>query len=215
VPRVVVASSNAVVGPVDGPVSEETVARPISPYGASKLAAESYVGAYHGAFGLTATALRFANVYGPYSLHKSSVVPAFMRAIALGRPLTIHGTGQQTRDYVHVDDLVTLILSAVDAPAERVGGHVFQVGTGVETSVLRLAEELFAVTGRRVTIAHGAARPGEVARSVSNIGKARDVLGYAPRTSMADGLASTWRWFEAAMADPRLAAMVPSGSGSD
>ena len=103
---------------------------PISPYGASKLAIEAYCQAYAATFGLAACSLRFSNAYGPYSLHKRSVVAAWLRAALAGRPIEINGDGQQTRDFVHADDLAAAVVAVLDAPEADVAGELFQAGTG-------------------------------------------------------------------------------------
>ena len=111
----------------------------MSPYGASKLAGEAYCQAYAATYGLAACALRFSNAYGPRSLHKRSVVAAWLRAALTGEPIEVHGDGLQTRDFVFVDDLADAVRAALDAPEEAVAGELFQAGTGVETTVNELA----------------------------------------------------------------------------
>ncbi len=217
VERFLFASSNAAVGLMDPPAREDAHPRPVAPYGAAKLAVEAYLHAYHQSYGLVTTGLRFSNAYGPYALHKISVVAAFLKAYLAGRPLTLYGDGSQTRDFVHVDDLVALVLLALDAPAEAVAGEIFQAGTGRETSVGELARTLLEVGDRPGRIEHLPPRHGDVARNFSDIGKAQSVLGYRPAVELRDGLARTVRWFESALADPDLAplAATPSASGSD
>jgi UDP-glucose 4-epimerase len=193
--RLVFASSNSVVAGWDPPVHEGLVPRPMSPYGAGKAAIEAYLHAYHAAYGLQTVALRFSNVYGPWSAHKTSVVARFMRAYLDGGPLVINGSGAQTRDFLYATDVALGVLLALDAPAERVGGEVFHLATGVETSLLELAETLFEVGGRRVEIEHRPASTGDVARNVSDIGKARRALGYEPQLDLRIGLARTLAWF--------------------
>ena len=193
--RFVFASSNAVIGGHAPPAREELVPLPVSPYGAAKASIEAYVRAYQQAYGLEGVSLRFANAYGPWSAHKSSVIAAFVKAYLRGGPLTIRGTGQQTRDFIHVDDVTAIVLACVDASAEIVAGEVFQVGTGRETSLLELARLLFEAGGKEVPIEHAAPSPGDVPRNVSDIGKARRVLGYAPQVGLRDGLAQTIEWF--------------------
>jgi UDP-glucose 4-epimerase len=193
--RVVFASSNAVIGGHPPPAHEELVPHPVSPYGAAKAAVEAYVRAYHAAYGLEGVSLRFANAYGPWSAHKSSVVAAFARAYLSGGPLTIRGTGRQTRDFVHVDDVTSVVLACLDAPPEAVANEVFQVGTGRETSLLELAELFFEAGGRAIPIEHAPPSPGDVTRNVSEIGKARRLLGYSPQVSLRDGIGQTLEWF--------------------
>ncbi|MBA2556421.1 MAG: NAD-dependent epimerase/dehydratase family protein [Chloroflexi bacterium] len=219
VQRFVFASSNATVGLMAPPAREDILPRPVSPYGAAKLAFEGYLQAYHHGYGMTTTALRFSNAYGPYSLHKGSVVATFIRECLEGRPLVIHGDGDQTRDLVHVDDLVALMLLALDAPAGLVGGEVFQAGTGKETTVRELAETVLELCGGGGRIEHLPARRGDVLRNVSAISKARDMLGYMPRVELRQGLAQTVAWFREALRDAAPGeASAPAGDpdrGSD
>jgi UDP-glucose 4-epimerase len=211
--HVVFASSNATTGGA-APISRpDAPLRPVAPYGAAKASGEVYGHAFQLAYGLPFTALRFSNVYGPFSLHKTSVVAAFVRQTLTGRPITINGDGRQTRDFVHVDDLVGGIVAALatlpDAP------RLVQIGSGVETSVLELVDALERATGGSLTRVHGPTRPGDVSHNVSDIASARAELGYEPKIGLADGIAATVRWFEAAMRDPRLAGISPHGSGSE
>ena len=193
--RFVFASSNAAIGGHPPPAHEGLVPDPVSPYGAAKAAYEGYLRAYMHAYGMATVALRFANAYGPWSAHKSSVVAAFIRAYLTGGPLTIRGSGRQTRDFVHSHDLTAAVLASLDAPGAAVAGEVFQVGTGRETSLIELARLLFEVGGREAAIAFDEAAPGDVPRNVSDIGKARRVLGYAPQVDLRDGLDQTLGWF--------------------
>ena len=214
--RFVLASTNAVVGNAPPPASEDVVPQPISPYGASKVAGEAYLQAYAGSYGMATCALRFSNVYGPFARHKKSVVAAWVRAAIDGRPLVVYGTGAQTRDYVFADDLALAIRRALDADEDRVAGQVYQVGTGVETSLNELAEVLSQAVGRPLEVERRPARVGDVARNVSRVDKAADQLGFRAATPLVDGLARTAAWFEAARDDPRLSAIEPHAtSGSE
>lgn len=112
VERFVFASSSAPVGETDPPVHEELAPRPVSPYGASKLAGEGYCSAYYRTYGIKTVALRFGNVYGPGSTHKTSVVAKFIKQALRGEPCVIYGDGSQTRDFIYIDDLVQAILKA-------------------------------------------------------------------------------------------------------
>jgi UDP-glucose 4-epimerase len=193
--RFVFGSSNSVVAGWEPPVHELLPPRPVSPYGASKAAIEAYLRAYHAAYGMETVALRFSNAYGPWSDHKRSVVPSFVRSFQSGGPLVVNGSGRQTRDFIETGDVARGILAALDAPSELVAGEVFHLGTGVETSLLDLAETLFDVGGRRVQVTHRPATAGDVARNVSDIAKARAVLGFEPRTGLRAGLERTLTWF--------------------
>jgi UDP-glucose 4-epimerase len=189
----VFASSGAAVGEVPPPIHEEVVPRPVSPYGASKLAGEAYCRAFAASFGMDTVALRFSNVYGPFSLHKKNAVPNFIKRSLSAEPLVIYGDGGQTRDFIFVDDLCDAILRALTT--DGVGGEVFQVATGVETSVLELAETIQQVTGAKEGIAFEPKRAGEVYRSSVDISKIRRVLGFDPRVSLREGMATTADWY--------------------
>lgn len=193
VERVVFASSNAAAGQQSPPVNEMGVPRPASPYGASKLAAEGYCSAYSEAYGLETVALRFANAYGPHSTHKTSVIARFL-SLALGdESISIYGDGSQTRDFVYVEDLCRAIRLALDGEGVRSG--VYQIGTGVETSVNDLVATLERVLGKTFQKTNLPARRGEVQRMFLDITKARTLLGYEPGVSLREGLEETCRWF--------------------
>lgn len=195
--RCVLASSGAVLGEVEPPMHEALLPNPISPYGASKLAGEALGLAYRASFGLGAVALRFSNVYGPHSGHKSSVVARFITTILDGGALTIYGDGRQTRDFLFVRDLVGGIWAAL--ATDRPPGGVYQIGSGVETSVAdlfrRLGDLAESRLGRRPEVRHAGRRPGEVQRNYADIKRAREDLGYAPATPLDRGLEETFDWF--------------------
>ena len=167
VERFVFASSNAATGDHELPADENDLPHPVSPYGASKLAAEAYCQAYAGTYGMAACILRFSNAYGPYSAHKKSVVAAWLRAAIAGRPITIHGDGHQTRDFVFADDLAQAVCAALDAPRERIAGEVFQAGTGIETTIVELAAAVGEAVGRQLEVFHGPPRPQLQAKTLS------------------------------------------------
>jgi UDP-glucose 4-epimerase len=191
--RIVFASSGASVGDVTPPIHENIVARPLSPYGAGKLAGEAYVQGYAGSFGMSTVALRFSNVYGPYSLHKDNAIPNFIRRCLRGERLEIYGDGSQTRDFIHVHDLCDGIIAAVRA--DEIGGEVFQLGTSVETSVTELARLIQEVTGADTEIDYEERRAGEVYKSRVDITKAQRLLGFEPKIELRDGLAQTAEWY--------------------
>lgn len=214
--RFVLASSNAVLGPHEPPADETVLPHPASPYGASKLAGEAYVAAYAGTYEMAACALRFSNAYGPRSLHKKSVVAAWLRAALAGAPLTIHGDGEQTRDFVHVDDLAAALVAALAAPEACVAGAVFQVGTGRETTVNELGAALGIALGRPLAVRHEPARAGDVLRNASRVDRAAELLGWRAAVALPDGLRDTAAWFATALRDPALASIVPDArSGSE
>jgi len=193
--RFVFASSNAPLGRQEPPATEDKAPLPVSPYGASKLAGEGYCLAYHGSWGLDTVVFRFANVYGPRSLHKGSVVAKFFKDALAGTPIVIDGDGGQTRDFVHVEDLCRALLLALETEAT---GEVFQLATGVETSILELANMVREVTGQSLEAHHGPARQGDVRKNYSDVSKAERVLGWSPRVALREGLETTWEWYSRA-----------------
>ncbi|GAA1924383.1 SDR family oxidoreductase [Nocardioides marmoribigeumensis] len=191
----VMASSSAPLGPTTPPVDERTVPRPISPYGASKLAGEAYCSAFAGSYGLPTVALRFTNVYGPYSYHKGSVVAAFCKAAASDEPMVIHGDGSQTRDFVFVEDLCRGMVQALTSGA---AGMVAHLGSGTETSIAEVANEIAVRFPGDVPTQHVEERVGDIPRTYADISLARRELGYNPTTSLQDGLDATVAWFREA-----------------
>jgi UDP-glucose 4-epimerase len=169
---------------VDGPLGEGTSIEPMSPYGLNKFGGESACHLYRRLHGLSTVALRYANVYGPRQdpAGEGGVIAIFCDRVAAGRPLTVFGDGRQTRDFVYVGDVVAANLRAAGL---EVGG-AYNVGTGVETSVLELAEAL-GTTDLRFE----PARLGEIARSVLDPSLALRELGWAPETALSAGLQQT------------------------
>jgi len=193
VSRFVFASSNAPLGKQESPVSESKIPLPISPYGASKLAGEAYCSAFHASYGVDTVVLRFSNVYGPQSAHKSSVVSKFIHDSARTGEITIYGDGNQTRDLIYVGDLVDGITLALRSPNSS--GELFQIGTGIETSINRLAELTAELFPKEIKVIHVPARRGDIYQNYSDISKARSVLGFEPKTSLDVGLKQTYEWF--------------------
>ena len=175
------------------PVHEGLPPCPSSPYGASKLAGEALCQSFNVSYGLETVALRFSNVYGPFLSHKSTAAAVFLYAARDGTPLNIYGDGSQSRDFVYVGDIVEAIVKASEA--SQASGEFFHIGTGREISVLELAETVKKVTGLiDLPVKFQEERPGDVARSLTLVDKARDVLGFSARYTLADGLKETWDW---------------------
>jgi UDP-glucose 4-epimerase len=193
VPRLVFSSSNAPLGANAYPAREDKPVAPLSPYGASKAAGEAYCSAYFGAYGMDAVVVRFSNAYGPHSAHKGNVIPLFIRRMRAGEELVVYGDGDQTRDFVFCEDLAAGLIAAARTPA--VGGQIFQLASGVETSLNRLLELLSAASGISPRVRREPPRPGEILRNYSLVDKARSVLGYSPAVPLEDGLKRTWDWF--------------------
>ena len=182
------------------PNAESAPKEPDSPYGIDKLAAEHFLAYYARVHGLDTATVRFANVYGPrQDPHgEAGVVAIFCQRIRDGRPLTVFGDGAQTRDYVYVSDVAEATFTVATASLPAPGGidaRAFNIGTGVATSVVALANALRAVAGADVPIEHAPKRPGEQQDSFLAITKARAALGWSPRVALRDGLADTFAWF--------------------
>lgn len=186
-------SGGTVLGDAPPPVHEATLPRPRSPLGAAKLALEGYLGAYARTYGLRTCALRIANVYGPGSAHKTSVIPAFMRAAAAGGALPVRGDGMQSRDFLYVGDLVQGMTQALQARATG----LFHLGSGAPTTINSLADTIRDVVGvPHLPTAPLPALPGEVRESFCDMTRAADSFGFAPVTDLRTGLALTWAWFQ-------------------
>ncbi|WP_227133072.1 NAD-dependent epimerase/dehydratase family protein [Halorubellus salinus] len=184
--RLVFASSAAVYGrPSQLPIPETEPTTPRSPYGISKLAADQYVRGYADWYDCDAVALRFFNVYGPGQ--RDGVVPSFVARARAGEPLVVHGDGSQTRDFVHVSDVVRALVAAATTPAT---GQAFNVGTGTTTSVLELATLVSELAPETVPVVHDDSRPADIQESCADTTTARDELGFEAAVSLTDGLAS-------------------------
>lgn len=205
--RVVFASSSAVYGDeVPAPTQEKHPTMPLSPYGIDKLGGEKFMHYYWLVHGVSTAVFRFFNVYGPRQDPRSSysgVISIFAERALAGAPLTIYGDGEQTRDFVFVADIArTLVETCFGTP---VGTRVFNLGTGIETSVNALARTLIAMAGTASEIRYAPARLGDIVRSVADIGLAASVLGFRPTVALAEGLRSTVDW----MGTQAPAAAVP------
>lgn len=190
VQRVVLASSAAVYGDTAGPAREEgTPTNPLSPYALDKLVAEQYAALYSRLYGVATVALRYFNVYGsrqdpasPYS----GVISVFADRIRQRREVAVYGDGEQTRDFVHVSDVVQANMAAMTAP--YTGFAVCNVGTGRAVSINRLLETLSRQVGWQPPVEHRPARAGDIRHSCAEIGRARTLLGYAPQRDLDAGL---------------------------
>jgi UDP-glucose 4-epimerase len=178
------------------PAPEDHPQYPVSPYGVSKLAGERYLNFYHVQYGLPYAALRYANVYGPrQDPHgEAGVVAVFCGNLAAGRLSTIYGTGEQTRDYVHVEDVARANVLAVEGVSPP---GAYNIGTGIETSVEELYELLREISGKGLPPKHGPRRPGEQARSSISPAKAARMLSWRPAIELTAGLEGTLRFFDA------------------
>jgi UDP-glucose 4-epimerase len=173
----------------DLPLDETAACRPDAPYGQSKYAAEGYTSLYGRLEGLSACALRLGNVYGPRQdpLGEAGVVAIFCGALLTGGTPRVFGDGHQTRDYIYVADVVEAFLAAAGSEAEG----VYNVGTGVETSVLELGELIGRACDRAFEPEMAPPRPGEVQRIAIDSGRAAADLGWRSQTQLVDGLRTT------------------------
>jgi UDP-glucose 4-epimerase len=188
--RAVLASSAAVYGdPERVPVGETDPLRPTSPYGLQKLALDRYAALYHDLYGLETVALRYFNVYGPRSAGGpyAGVISVFLDQARAGRDITVDGDGTQTRDFVHVDDVVRANLLAATTDAV---GEAYNVGRGEATTIRDLAERVREAVGSDSDIVHTDPRPGDIDHSTADLSKARSGLGYEPTVPLDEGLRS-------------------------
>lgn len=175
------------------PCDEEHPTRPVSPYGVAKLATEAYLFFYQLQYGIEYAAMRYANVYGPrQDPHgEAGVVAIFCGRLLEGRPCSIFGDGEQTRDYVYVGDVVRATVAAI---ASKASGAI-NVGTGIETSVNQLYRALAAAAGVNRPPEYAAARAGEQSRSVISPARAGRELGWKPEVALEEGLRRTFEYF--------------------
>lgn len=200
-PRMIFASTGGALYGTDAPLpaTEETPTNPDAPYGVAKLAAELYFTYYARLWGMDTVVLRFGNVYGPrQNPHgDAGVIAIFARRLANDEPIIVYGAGTQTRDFVYVGDVANAFLIGSTSPLQppaSITSRAFNIGTGIETSILELARQLGEAAGVVPRIEHRPARAGEVERSLLSIDKAARVLGWAPQVTLREGLAHTIEW---------------------
>lgn len=201
VKRVVLASSSSVYGDrPDLPKRESHEPLPRSPYAAAKLSTEVYAAAFSRLYGLSTACLRYFNVFGPRQDPKSTyaaVIPAFVTAALAGRQPVIYGDGRQSRDFTFVGNVVRANLLAATC-AKPLAGEPFNVACGAKYSLLDVLGEICRASGRRVEPRFEPARAGDVRESLADISRAREMLGYEPAVSFAEGLEITVRSYAAA-----------------
>ena len=196
--RIVNASSSSVYG--NGgelPRTESQLPDPISPYAVAKLAAERFCTSFSRVYAMEVVSLRYFNVFGPRqdpTSEYAAVVPRFIRAIVMGRPVTIYGNGEQSRDFTFVDNIVAANLLAADAPG--VEGAIVNVATGGSITVDKLADTIGRLLDREVEKRYEPERAADVKDSWADVGEARRLLGYEPKVGLEDGLRRTTDYFE-------------------
>lgn len=197
VKRFIQASSASVYGDTERlPIVEDSPFKPISPYAVSELAAESYARAFHKAYGLEAVCLRYFNVYGPRQSYSpyTGAITIFMNQLLNSEPITIFGDGEQTRDFVYVEDVASANMLAL-ARKDAVG-EVFNIATGAATSVNVLVKTLMRIVGSAGSKPiYAEPKPGEIKYSCASIAKAKKTLGYKPVFSIAKGLERLVKWY--------------------
>lgn len=207
VDRVVYTGSTSIYGnPRSIPINEDDPAVTLSPYAVSKLGGEQYCLAFYESYGVPVSVVRYSNVFGigqrpdnPYC----GVIAKFFDAAIGGHPIQIHGDGEQTRDYTFIDDAVDATMLAAVRP--RAEGEVFNVGTGIETSVNQLAARIGAAVGVPIEVVHIDRRDiDNIRRRVVNIEKARRMLRWSPQVTLGDGLARTAAWMRSTTFDRDL-----------
>jgi UDP-glucose 4-epimerase len=195
VKRVIFASTGGAIygDPVEVPQTETHPLNPLSPYGCAKLAVERYLNYYRVVRGLSSVALRYANVYGPrQNAHgEAGVVAIFAGRLLDGQQATINGSGEQTRDFVYVDDVVAANLAASDAEWQG----EYNVGTGVETTINELYDSLASIAGVDTPAVHAPGKEGEQLRSVLDGNRLRTLANLPERKPLSEGLKETFEWF--------------------
>src|SRR6478672_7086505 len=191
--RVVYAASSSAYGDQPTlPKSEAMLPDPLSPYAVAKLVGEYYCRVFTRVYGLETVALRYFNVFGPRqdpTSQYAAVVPRFIRAIADGRPVTVHGDGEQSRDFTYVENVVQANLLAADAPDGA--GRVLNIATGGSETVNALAATIGSILDKPVEKTFGPAQPGDVRESWADVSSASETIGYEPSVGFEDGLRRT------------------------
>jgi len=169
---------------------------PLSPYAVSTIAAENQCRVFFNTYGLQTVILRAFNVFGPYQETTgpySPVVSTFIQALIDGKQPIVCGDGKQSRDFVHVDDLIEAIKSACIAP--KAEGELFNIGTGSRITVNGLVNLINGILGKEIQPKYEEARPGDIRHSLADITKAQEMLGFRPRVSIMDGLSTAIEWY--------------------
>jgi UDP-glucose 4-epimerase len=197
--RVVFASSSAVYGQLpDSPKSETMPVQPLSPYAAHKVAGEQYCQVWNRLHGLESVVLRYFNVFGPMQdplSEYAAVIPKFITGVLSGRGPVIYGDGEQSRDFISIEDVVAANLRAAEHPAAA--GQIFNLGTGVSITLNQLVTELSRILGREIHPVYEAPRSGDIRESVADITRLKTVLGFQPAVSFRAGLERTVAAFAA------------------
>jgi len=199
VKRLVMASSCAIYGDTgDKPQREDFLPHPLSPYGATKICGEHYLSVFHQIYGLETVRLRYFNVFGPRQSPKSqyaAAIPIFIDRILQGKEIHIFGDGKQTRDFAYVEDVARANYLACTVP--QAAGEVFNISGGRSIDLNQLVEQLRQLAGHDVEVVYDPPKLGDIKYSSSDPSKARDVLGYVPSVTFAEGLERAFRYLAA------------------
>jgi UDP-glucose 4-epimerase len=199
--RLVFSSSAAIYGDTEViPTHEQVLPQPGSPYGVQKLMGEHYARNFTRLYGLETVCLRYFNVYGPRQnphAEYAAVIPKFLTRVLSGQAPTVFGDGEQTRDFCSVRDVAAANLLAAQTPDPEAIGAVFNIAGGTRTSLNALLEQIRQVAGRDIPAHYEAARPGDIRHSGADIRRAREVLHFEPRVSLAEGLQETLEFYKA------------------
>ena len=189
--KIVFTSASSVYGiPLQSPVDERTPCRPVSVYGASKLAAEIMVQTYSRLYSIDYVIFRFTSVYGPNHHSTREVIPAFLTKLRNNEPVTIYGSGEQSRDFVYIDDVVHFLHRAGE---EDVGNKVFNLGSGESTSVCELLETMGTVTGIKPEVVSRPVELEERWEFETDLSKLKEAFGEVPETTLEEGIKKIWR----------------------
>lgn len=198
--RVVYAASSSTYGDHPGlPKVEDKIGSPISPYGVTKLVNELYAKVFAELYGMEFIGLRYFNVYGPQQNPAgpyAAVIPLFIKALLDGKSPVINGTGENSRDFTFVEDVVQANLQAMFTNNPAAVNQVYNVAKGEQTTLNELFNTLKEISGKDIKPIHGQERNGDIKHSLADISKARKLLGYNPSTSPADGLRKTFDWYK-------------------
>jgi nucleoside-diphosphate-sugar epimerase len=197
--RVMYAGSSSVYGDTPTlPKHEAMLPNPISPYAVAKLTGEHYMSAFTRVYGIETVTLRYFNVFGPFqdpTSHYSGVLAVFCRKLLAGEQPTIYGDGEQSRDFTFIENVVSANLLAADAPAEKVSGKMMNVATGAAVTLKQVFEVLSGLTGYEGKPNYAEPRTGDIRHSLADIGRARELLGYAPQVDFREGIRRTVEWY--------------------
>jgi dTDP-glucose 4,6-dehydratase len=194
--RFILISSSEVYGTAESdPMTEDHPLNPRSPYAGTKAGGDRLAYSYFCTYDLPITIIRPFNNYGPYQ-HPEKVIPRFIIQALTDRPLTIHGNGLASRDWLHVFDTAEAITAACEVPLDAIVGETINVATGVDESVEEIADAILSILGKPASLKHHITdRPGQVDRHIGSTDRARDLLGWRSSIPFADGLERTVRWY--------------------